>query len=67
LFFPCKTLADPLNQELESDFDAPGIIHIDLNAVQHENRRNLLIFVVELDGNPVNALVVFKAALYPKD
>jgi hypothetical protein len=47
---------DLLNQELESDLDAPRIILLDLNVAQQDNRRNLLILGVELDGKPVNAL-----------
>jgi hypothetical protein len=48
-------LPDLVNQELESDFDAPAIIHLDLCFSQHENRRNVLTLAVELDGKPVNA------------
>jgi hypothetical protein len=48
---------DPLNPELESDLDASGIIHLDLNVTQHDNRRNHLTCDVELDCKSVNVLV----------
>jgi hypothetical protein len=44
-----------LNQEPESDLDAPGIIHVDLNVAEQDNRRKL--FAVEVDGKLVNELI----------
>jgi len=32
----------PLDPDFDSDLDARGIIHLDLNVNQHENRRKLL-------------------------
>ena len=42
-------MAEPLNQEIQSDLDAQRIIHLEMNVAQHDNKGNLLTFAVKLD------------------